>query len=208
MRCAISMRMMRVAYPSGSEELRSALGQDWVRLIASFPSVTLVPVLNMGSSVSVFLDELDVSAVILSGGEDIGLFPARDETEYAMVEYALARRLPVLGVCRGAQLLNRHFGGIDAPVFGHVATRHEARFIPGILPGLDEMPREVNSYHRRAINVLGDNLLPVAVSPDASTEAFRHEFLPVWGVMWHPEREETPGAHDRIILSELFKDRL
>lgn len=203
--CALSMRMMRVDYQSGSSELRSAISQDWLRFARFFPEMTFVPAPNMGGATAGWLKNLRVSAMILTGGEDIGLFPERDKTECAMLGYALVRKLPVLGVCRGAQLLNRHFGGADAAVSGHAAVRHNVQLTAGVLPEVNENIQEVNSYHNLGILSLGENLRLLAAAEDGAPEAFFHVSLPVIGVMWHPEREAVLTGLDAAIMDKFFK---
>ena len=146
------------------------------------------------SSVTEYLSGLALDAIVLSGGDDVGEPPARDHTERAALALAERYGLPVLGICRGMQLINVMAGGTLTPVEGHVATRHQVH-------GTSSAPREVNSFHRLAIlpGGLAADLEATAFAPDGTVEAVQHRRLPWTGIMWHPERE-SPFVEDDLKL--------
>jgi len=151
--------------------------------------------------------------LLLSGGKDISptLYGetyeeetretdnARDKFETSLIEAFLEREKPILGICRGFQLLNIYFGGTlwhDIPSrFGvdHVGgSLHSVKCVHGLtLRGTFGQKALVNSYHHQALRRLGSGLLSAAVAKvgdEEIVEAFQHESLPVLGVQWHPER--------------------
>jgi putative glutamine amidotransferase len=168
-----------------------------------------------------------VRGLVLSGGSDVdpalyGAAPhsklgrvsrARDDFELALVRDALRRRLPVLGICRGHQLLNVALGGtliqdIPAAVVGDVPhdsrrerweVAHEVAFTPGTRLHSLFAGRTVavNSFHHQAIDRLGDGLVVSARSRDDRViEGIELPDRPfVLGVQWHPEAfwREEPG---------------
>lgn len=187
-----------------------------------FEGVTLaggIPVLlppqpvNSGA-VNRLLDSLD--ALVITGGYDLdpaayGQQPHettdeprtdRDAWEFALLRAALERRLPVLGICRGAQLLNVAFGGTlhqHLPeVIGHsghragngVFSRLPVRTVPGtkVAAVLGETA-DVPCYHHQAIDTVGDQLVVGAWDTDGVVEAVE---LPgdafALAVQWHPEK--------------------
>ncbi|MFD3309171.1 gamma-glutamyl-gamma-aminobutyrate hydrolase family protein [Streptomyces sp. NPDC058694] len=123
---------------------------------------------------------------------------ARDTWEVALIEAALASGTPLLGICRGMQLLNVALGGtlvqhIDdhiesVGVFGH----HTVKPVPGSLYAT-LIPEEtsVPTYHHQAVAHLGTGLIPSAHATDGTIEAIELP-TPNWvlGVQWHPEMDE------------------
>ena len=127
-----------------------------------------------------------VNALVLSGGEDIGSSPARDAVESALLDYACQHRLPVLGVCRGMQLLHTQAGGVLTPQPGHVGTPHRV--------SCGQQAMTVNSWHRFGITSLQPGWHALAVSENGGIEAMQHASLPWLGLMWHPERAQGNPA--------------
>lgn len=149
----------------------------------------------LGDRISDWLAELDPTAVILSGGSDIGVFPDRDRTDVTLLAYAAAESLPVLGICRGLQVMAVEAGVSLRTVSGHVRTRHGLR---------GEITRSVNSYHSLAPVALPVGYTALARSEDGEIEAFRHNGRRWEGWMWHPERETAFHPADVERMRTLF----
>ncbi len=129
----------------------------------------------------------------------------KDLDEFQLAAFALAMdmRIPVLGICRGAQLINVALGGslfqdiaaeFDTPVLDHMqkkihlGTDHAIEIEPGSrLYKLFGSKLEVNSRHHQAIKDLGRDLKSTAVSSDGVIEAAEHTLLPIDLIQWHPE---------------------
>ncbi|MFH9422186.1 gamma-glutamyl-gamma-aminobutyrate hydrolase family protein [Streptomyces sp. NPDC017529] len=132
----------------------------------------------------------------------------RDAWELALIDAALRARLPLLGVCRGLQLLNvalggtlvQHVDGHRGPVgvFGH----HEVKPEPGTLLA-ELLPEAVSAptYHHQAADRLGRGLRPSAYAADGTIEALE---LPeadhfVLSVQWHPEAGDDTRLMDALV---------
>lgn len=162
----------------------------------------------------------EIDGLVLTGGGDVhpGLYGKddqiemveevnehRDAFEFEVLERALDREIPILGICRGMQIMNVFLGGtliVDLPAAGlrsHVERdgidhRHPLEVVPGsLLEAISGAgPKRVNSVHHQAVENVGKGLMVSARSDDGVTEALewvmkdRMPFLLL--VQWHPER--------------------
>ncbi|WP_411071801.1 gamma-glutamyl-gamma-aminobutyrate hydrolase family protein [Streptomyces sp. cmx-4-25] len=122
----------------------------------------------------------------------------RDAWELALIDAALASGTPLLGICRGMQLLNVALGGtLVQHLDGHVEAvgvigRHKVEPVPGSLyASLVPEPAEVPTYHHQAVDRPGAGLAVSAHAEDGTVEAVELA-APAWvlGVQWHPEMGE------------------
>jgi putative glutamine amidotransferase len=137
--------------------------------------------------------------LLLRRAPPAGVDPARDRLENQLLKIAETKKLPVLGICRGGQLLNAFAGGslhLDLSFYAESPTLwtvlpvkpieiEPASRLRNIL-GTDATT--VNSLHRQAINQAGADLLIVARDRYGIVQAIEHRDRPFWiGVQWHPE---------------------
>jgi putative glutamine amidotransferase len=192
---------------------------DWLTTIE--PSAKCMVLSHVTQNLEA-VDLLD--GLLLTGGGDVDpkyygesdplsksrdVVASRDEFEFQVIERALDRNLPILGICRGMQVINVYLGGtliLDLPSAGHddhsqanmVEVVHKVETLAGSL--LREISGEeslgVNSSHHQAVKALGNGLMVGAISSDGVVEAAewvmkeRRSFLLL--VQWHPERMD-PG---------------
>lgn len=194
----------RVDHVLNRDETRDSLDQAlavWLAKagVAAFPVPNSLTVpLASEISVAAWLDALTPELIVLSGGNDIGEFPMRDATEMAMLVWAEHNNRPVLGICRGMQMMGVVAGGALGRVDGHVRTHHE---LGGHWPG------RVNSFHKFGFKQCPAGYRVLSYAEDGNVEAMRHGSLPWEGWMWHPEREHPREQDIQRLLKLLNNDK-
>lgn len=150
-------------------------------------------------------------ALLLPGGGDVDprrygrenagsreIDPERDAREFAALRLFIDAGKPVLGICRGAQVINVFFGGtLIQHLEGHsqidgVDRLHGSRAADPALLALYGERFTINSSHHQTVERLGTGLVAVQWADDGVIEGIRHRELPVFAVQWHPERLRRP----------------
>jgi len=188
---------MRIQQADGYHEPRDALAQCWADFLAvALPAAKWMYLPSLGAeAIADYCDAWGLNGLILTGGEDVGSSPLRDATERTLLDWAERDAKPVLGICRGLQLMTSLSGGHLQHVEGHVASRH---------PLSGRYTHEVNSYHGLGIKDCPRGYEILARAPDDTIEAIGHLELPWQGWMWHPERERISNAHDIEAIRRVF----
>lgn len=177
------------------KETRDALDQRLINLLARVGAYALPTPNNLGLDIHAWLRVMRPKAIVLSGGNDLGLNSDRDLTELALLNYAEQNGLPVLGICRGMQMMG-HWAGMGLHrVSGHERVSHDI---------IGEIAGQVNSYHAFSLDDCPTGFEVLARSLDGEIEAIRHTSL-IWeGWMWHPEREEFGGTSDLFRIKSIL----
>ena len=130
----------RVDEETRYKERREGLDQGWAKYLRRLSAVPIPLMSGAMDSTQEYLDNLNLDLIILTGGNDIeGLSNAsnvaheRDVFERSVIEYSQIVDIPLVGICRGLQFLNLHYGGRLSQVTGHVATRHQVRLGQGFI---------------------------------------------------------------------------
>jgi putative glutamine amidotransferase len=217
------------------------MGQRYVRVLAAAGAVPwLVPLLE-GDEATLRLVYERLDAVFLTGGVDVDpacygeprhercdrADPARDWTEITLVRWALADRKPILGVCRGIQLINvacggslyqhvpeQHFGGVKHDCFppavpytrdylAHPIRVERQSRLRDVLGTAEVL---VNSMHHQGVKRLAPGLRASAHAPDGLVEGLEsgngHYLV---GVQWHPEELAEAHAPQRRLFADFIE---
>jgi putative glutamine amidotransferase len=165
-----------------------------------------------------------LQGLVIGGGDDIGaeiyggkvlpdvrIDPHRDAMELGLLKAALPARLPVLGICRGSQMINVALGGtlhtdihevyVQAPKMRTVLPRKQVSIEPGCR--LDRIlrcnPCQVNALHHQSVDRVGQGLIIAARDESGIVQAIESGSAPfLLGVQWHPELLVWKKPHQRL----------
>ena len=170
----------------------------------------------------------DYDGLVLCGGEDLDpkydgqtntacgpIDNDRDAVEWALLDAFVKAGKPVMGICRGHQIINVYFGGTlhqhmdETPMHRQSKDHYCVHDVQatGFIEKMYGKCFSVNSYHHQGIDRLGAGLLPLARSGQL-IEAMQHEAFPIISVQWHPEKLcldlKRPDAVDGAPIIKYF----
>lgn len=223
----IAITQRRSNEHEGSDVLEASYNNYYSQM-----GVTLIPIPNNPQLVQQYFDRLNMTGIILSGGGIIypplyngkinssdEYFPERDSTEKALLDYAINKDIPILGICRGMQRINVYFGGSIIQsltnefhgALNHKETRHPIKLIDNsIIKNYQDDIAEVNSHHASGFDKLhlSSQLIPFAQAEDQTIEAFYHPKYAIAGIMWHPEREHVQLKLNTTLITMFLSRKL
>jgi N5-(cytidine 5'-diphosphoramidyl)-L-glutamine hydrolase len=189
----------RVDSDNAHQERRDAVDQAWTEFIvqAGFLPIYLS---NHLASAQILMDTLPIEGIILTGGNSLiacgGDAPERDELEFWLLEQAQKRKMPVLGICRGMQMIQVYVGIRLEKVEGHIQTHQEINYLGQNI--------QVNSYHSWGSKENNPELEILGHASDGVIKAIKHVSLPWQGIMWHPERIQPFRWQDLALFQEVL----
>ena len=224
----------RIGISSNRKDGLSCIADTYVQsVLKAGGAPVLIPVITDMEALTAIVSGLD--GLLMSGGGDInplyvGEEPVpqlqdvdtfRDEFDLILLRLATNRQLPVMGICRGHQLINVAFGGSvyqdihsqhEATLFKHSQTMpreqvsHSVRITDTSSRLFDILKKEpeilVNSFHHQAVKDVAPEFKETAVAPDGINEAMEHPEKEIFSVQWHPE---AMAANDDELMLELFR---
>ncbi len=222
------------------EEDRHHLPRAYMRALNASGAVAVMLSYDMDDeALESCLDRM--GGILLAGGNDVDpmtygqppvqalgeVNPPRDDFEMRLIRAAVKRGMPVLGICRGVQILNVALGGTlwqdlpsqfraedgSAPLLHSQTARgcyrtHEVRIVENTqLCRIEKDARIcVNSFHHEAVREVAPCMRAAAYAPDGVIEAIEHPDLPfVLGVQWHPELYFELDSHSSVLFDSFVK---
>lgn len=193
------------------KEKADTLSAEWVNYFFKIrPDILLIPVPNNPDKVEEMFYFLKPQGLILSSGNDIKEFKERDHTEKKLIDIFLNKKKPILGICRGMQLLNIYFGGKikknKKNFFGrnHSNSNHHVD-----ISNFDYEKKKitVNSFHDYGIHIndIAENFKIFASCDEKIVEGFYDFKKKVYAVQWHPERKTDSVDFDKSLINKVFK---
>lgn len=189
---ALTQRLVKV---EERDEIRESLDINYCNLMDACGFLPMV--LPYEIDFRRYFDEISVDGIVLTGGNDLDschsddLNKKRDEFEKELLKHCIIHNIPVLGICRGMQLIAEYFGAEFTKVNNQVNVKH------GLIINQDSKYssylnaiKEVNSYHNFTIKNLSHDLLIAAKNQQGTVKAIEHKNYRVFGQMWHSEREK------------------
>ena len=214
---------------------RAYVNKDYVDAVVRAGGVPLIIPFTTDKEVIISQTQL-IDGLILSGGHDVSpynygqepsqkigeTFPERDTYEIILLEESKKRNIPILGICRGFQLINVAAGGtlyqdlslipgnilkhnqVSNPTLKtHKVEIKENSFISSIF-GKETM---VNSFHHQVINKVANDFIVVAKASDGVVEAIEHKtYKFLVAVQWHPEMLAVNCEKARVLFSKFVEE--
>ena len=190
----------RVEVVEGYNERRDCADQKISKFLntCGFVPIALPNNVEIASQI---IDILKPVGIVLTGGNSLAKYggnaPEKDELDMYLIKNSIDNKIPLYGFCRGMQSILDYFGESLIEVSNHVRVNHE---ITGI-----GNSRIVNSFHNQAcVSLVGDELISLMTSSDGVIEAIKHRCLPIYGTMWHPERNNPFCDEDILFVKRIF----
>ena len=186
------------------KSFRDASEKDLINFLLNLNCISyLVPnsYIKNHKKLNLWLSNINIDALVLSGGNDLGEYKERDDLEKYLIQHCIKKSIPILGICRGAQIIGKFFKNKIVKVENHVGF-HRVKTFKNFLNN-----KLVNSFHNYGIKKLKKDFEIIAeCNKDQSIEAFVHKQKKILGIMWHPERfKKRRKDQERFIKNFLFK---
>ena len=146
---------------------------------------------------TIWLNSVRLSGIVLSGGSNIGEYKLRDSSERLLIKYSLRKKIPIFGICRGMQIIGSYFNVRLKPVKKHINISHT------IYSNKEKL--KVNSFHKYSLKNCPKNFSVEFRSLDGNIESIKSNDKKIYACMWHPERYKRFKKTDIINFKKLFR---
>ena len=188
----------RVVHDSITGETRDCLDQRWIIFLKECKLLPLIIPNNIGFKEFIHNNKFD--GILLTGGNNLmsynGDAEKRDLLEKKLLKHAIKTKIPLVGVCRGMQIIQDFFDVKLTKIKNHVTDEMEIFY--------NKKKRIVNSFHEYGTKENNKNFKIIAYSYDKIVKGIKHNNLPIFGMMWHPERNISIDVLDVKVFEEIF----
>lgn len=215
----------RIGISANRRDGLSCIAETYVQAVLDAGGApVIIPAITDIKALTVLVSELD--GLVMSGGGDINplylheepipqlqdVDTPQDEYDLILLRLAANRQIPIMGICRGHQIMNVAFGGsvyqdihsqTNHPLLKHSQTlaREYPSHTVALEPGTNRLRtifknKEqilVNSFHHQAVKEVAPGFRATATAPDGINEAMENTEKPIFGVQWHPEAMAPQG---------------
>ena len=143
-----------------------------------------------------WLEKTRINGIVLSGGEDIGIFKLRDFSENFLIKYSIKKKIPLFGICRGMQIIGLFFKSKIIRVKNHVQKFHVVYSKKNRIT--------VNSFHNFSLKNCPKNFNIEYKALDGNIESIESKQKKIYACMWHPERYNKFRKSDKIKFKKIF----
>jgi len=192
-------------------ELRETLDTRWGLL---FDELNFLPmVLPIEYDFKKYFENIEIDGILLTGGNDLNILNSSEESsqrdifEKELIKYGIQNDIPILGVCRGMQIIAEYFEADFIKVKDQVAIKHSLK-VNKESKYFNELSNlnDVNSFHNYAIKNISDDFLISSRTSDGMIKAIEHKKYKIFGQMWHSEREEPFNINELNLIKAFFND--
>ncbi len=164
---------------------------------------------SIKSTNKILNEKKKIDLIILPGGNDLfnnqKLTKIRLEVEKKLIKFSINKKIPLLGVCRGMQVLNYYFGGTIVKIKGHMKSK-SLIYMKNNLFKKNKI--SVRCFHNFCISPqsVSKEFENLGFDKENNIEMFQHLKHNLMGVMWHPERENNFDKLN-VIINQLIRKR-
>ncbi len=183
-------------------ELRSQIDTNLLNFISKCGYIPIpipyynLPKKNSLKKLTIWLNCIRPSGIVLSGGSDIGEYKLRDNSEKLLIKHSLRIGIPIFGICRGMQIIGSYFNVKLKTVKKHINILHTIYS--------NKKKIKVNSFHKYSLKNCPKDFSIEFKSLDGNIESIKSNNKKIYACMWHPERYKKFKKTDIINFKRLF----